>query len=159
MALAFLLPGAVLYGTFLLGPMAYSLRISFFDWNIINPGASEWVGLTNYARALSDPIFRRAVVNTAAYTAITVPAQIVLGVALALLLNQAIRGKALFRVLYYLPVVTPWVIVALLFKYLFIGQGGFANDLLRDVLGIVDQNFLWLADPILVVVPIIQLGI
>jgi multiple sugar transport system permease protein len=158
-ALGFLLPGIVLYGTFLLGPMAYSLRISFFDWNIINPESSEWVGLTNYTRALGDPIFRRAVVNTVAYTAITVPAQIVLGVGLALLLNQAIRGKALFRVLYYLPVVTPWVIVALLFKFLFIGQGGFVNYLLRDVLGVIDQNVLWLADPILVLVPIIQLGI
>ena len=159
MALAFLLPGLLLYTTFLLGPMAYSLRISFFEWNIISPETSGWVGLTNYTRALGDPIFRRAVVNTAVYTAITVPAQIVLGVALALLLNQAIRGRALFRVLYYLPVVTPWVIVALLFKYLYIGQGGFANYLLRDVLGIVDQNVLWLADPILVFVPIVQLGI
>jgi multiple sugar transport system permease protein len=159
LALAFLLPGLVLYGTFILGPMLYSLRISFYEWNILRPESSEWIGLANYTRALSDPIFHRAVVNTIAYTAITVPAQIVLGVGIALLLNQAIRGRGLYRVLYYLPVITPWVIVALLFKYLFVGQGGFANYLLRDVIGVIDQNVLWLAHPILIFVPIILLGI
>lgn len=155
----FLLPGFVLYVTFLLGPMLYSLRISFYRWNIVAPDTSTWTGVGNYTRALADPIFWRAVGNTAAYTIVTVPAQIAIGLAVALLLNQAIRGRTLFRILYYLPVVTPWVIVALLFKYLFVGQGGIANYLLRDVFGVIEQNILWLAHPILVFVPIHLLGI
>lgn len=158
-ALLFLLPGLLLYGTFLLGPMLYSLRISLYDWNVFSPETSQWVGIDNYVRALTDPVFLRAVANTVAYTAITVPAQIVLGLGVALLLNQAIRGKAIFRVLYYLPVITPWVIVALLFKFLFVGQGGLVNYLLRDVLGLIERNILWLADPIGVFVPIVLLGV
>lgn len=158
-AAAFLAPGLVLYALFVVGPMLYSLRISFYDWNIVAAADSQWVGLANYARALTDPTFLRAVANTAAYAAVTVPAQIVIGMGLALLLNQAIRGRAFFRVLYYLPVVIPWVIVALLFKYLFVGQGGIVNYLLRDVLNVIETNILWLADEILVFVPIHLLGI
>jgi ABC-type sugar transport system permease subunit len=67
-ALTFLLPGLALFLAFVLGPMLYSLRISFYDWKVLNPSLSEWVGLDNYLRALSDPIFRRAVLNTVAYS-------------------------------------------------------------------------------------------
>lgn len=156
---AFVAPGILLFLTFILGPLIFSLRISFFDWNIINPDLSEWVGLGNYTRALGDPIFQRAILNTLAYTAITVPAQIVLGVGVALLLNQAIKGRAFFRVLYYLPVITPWVIVALVFEFIFVGQGGLANHILKDILRITTENIRWLADPILAFVPIFLLGI
>lgn len=155
----FLLPGLLLYAIFFLGPMVYSFRISFYDWNIVRPETSQWVGLGNYARALGDQIFRRAALNTIAYTLVTVPAQIVLGMGVAILLNQAIRGRTLFRALYYLPVITPWVIVSLLFEYMFVGQGGLANYLLRDLLGLIRSNVLWLADPILTFVPISLLGI
>lgn len=158
-AALFLVPGLAVYGTFLLGPLIYSARISFYDWNIVNPELSEPLGFDNYARAIGDPIFRRAVLNTIAYTLVTVPGQIVLGVGVALLLNQAIRGRAFFRVLYYLPVITPWVIVTLLFEYMFVGQGGLVNWVLRDVLGVIENNILWLADPILTFVPIHLLGI
>jgi multiple sugar transport system permease protein len=139
--------------------MIYAARLSFYDWNIVDPALSKPVGLDNYSRALGDPVFRRAVLNTIAYTLVTVPGQIVLGVGVALLLNQAIRGRAFFRVLYYLPVITPWVIVTLLFEYMFVGQGGLVNWLLRDVLGVIHQNVLWLADPVLTFVPIHLLGI
>lgn len=158
-AAIFLIPGLAVYLTFLLGPMIYAARLSFYDWNIVNPALSKPVGFDNYSRALSDPVFRRAVLNTIAYTLVTVPGQIVLGVGVALLLNHAIRGRAFFRILYYLPVITPWVIVTLLFEYMFVGQGGLVNWLLRDVLGVIQQNVLWLADPILTFVPIHLLGI
>jgi len=154
MALVFLLPGIVLFAAFVIGPMLYSLRISFFDWKILNPELSAWLGLENYSRALGDPIFRRSVLNTLAYSAVTVPTQIIIGVTIALLLNQKIRGKAFFRVMYYLPVITSWVIVSLLFEYMFSGQAGLINYLLRDVLAVIDKNILWLADPILAFVPI-----
>lgn len=134
--------------------MAYSFRISFYDWRIVQPETSEWIGLGNYARALGDPIFRRAALNTLAYTVITVPIQIVLALAVAVLLNQDIRGKTFFRVIYYLPVITAWVIVSLLFEYMFSGQAGLVNYLLRDVLHVTSANIRWLADPILTFIPI-----
>jgi multiple sugar transport system permease protein len=158
-ALLFLLPGFLLFFTFVIGPMIYSFRLSLYDWNIVKPEKSEWIGLANYARALGDPIFRRAVLNTLVYTLVTVPVQIIIGLIIAVLLNQDIRGKSFFRVVYYLPVITSWVIVSLLFEYMFIGQAGLVNYVLRDVLHVIPKNILWLADPILAFVPIHLLGI
>ncbi|HEY76115.1 MAG TPA: sugar ABC transporter permease [Thermoflexia bacterium] len=159
MAYLFLLPGLALFTLFVVYPMLYSLRISFYDWNIIRPERSAFVGLDNYATILQDPIFRRAVLNTLAYTLVTVPAQIVLALIVALLLDQEIRGRTFFRVAYYLPVITSWVIVTLIFEYLFNSQAGLVNYLLRDVLHLVDEPIRWLADPILTMVPIHLLGI
>ncbi len=155
----FLLPGLLLFFTFIVGPMAYSLRVSFYDWKIVNPEQSEWVGLGNYAQALGNPIFRRAVLNTLAYALVTVPGQMIFGLVVAVLLNQEIRGRAFFRVVYYLPTITSWVIVSLLFEYMFSGQAGLVNYILRDVLHLIPKNILWLADPVLAFVPIHLLGI
>ena len=157
--LLFILPGFLLFFTFVIGPMIYSFRISLFDWNIVKPEKSEWIGLENYAKALGDPIFRRAVLNTLVYTIVTVPGQIIIGLIVAVLLNQDIRGRSFFRVVYYLPVITSWVIVSLLFEYMFSGQAGLVNYVLRDVLHVIPKNILWLADPILAFVPIHLLGI
>jgi multiple sugar transport system permease protein len=158
-ALPFVLPGLILFFIFIIGPMVYSFRISFYDWKIVRPERSEWVALANYTRALGDPIFRRAVLNTLAYTLVTVPGQILFGLAIAVLLDQDIRARAFFRVVYYLPVITSWVIVSLLFEYMFVGQAGLINYLLRDVLRVIRDNIRWLADPILAFVPIHLLGI
>ncbi len=158
-ALIFLLPGLVLFLTFFLLPMIYSARISFYDWNIIKPERSKFVGLENYITVLADPIFRRAVLNTLVYTLITVPSQMILGIVIAVLINQDIRGKSFFRVMYYLPVITSWVIVTLLFEYMFSGQAGLINYILKDVLHVTSENIRWLADPILAMVPINLLGI
>lgn len=158
-AALFILPGLLLFLTFIIGPMIYSFRISFYDWKIINPSKSTWVGTANYARALSNPIFRRAVLNTLAYAVVTVPGQMIIGLIVAVLLNQDIRNRAFFRVIYYLPVITSWVIVSLLFEYMFSGQAGLVNYILRDMLHVIPKNILWLADPILAFVPIHLLGI
>lgn len=158
-ALIFLLPGLVLFLTFFLLPMIYSARISFYDWNIIKPERSKFVGLENYITVLADPIFRRAVLNTLVYTLITVPSQMILGIVIAVLINQDIREKSFFRVMYYLPVITSWVIVTLLFEYMFSGQAGLINYILKDVLHVMSKNIRWLADPILAMVPINLLGI
>lgn len=157
--LIFLLPGLLLFGLFFLGPMLYSLRISFFEWKIVHPERSVFVGLDNYQRALSDPIFRRAILNTLAYTVITVLAKLILGLGVALLLNQRFRGRTFFRVAYYLPVITSWVIVSLLFEYMFNGQAGLVNYILKDILHLIHKDVLWFADPILTLVPIILLDI
>jgi multiple sugar transport system permease protein len=158
-AALFILPGLLLFGTFIIGPMAYSFRISFYDWKIVKPENSDWMGLANYTRALGDPIFRRAMINTIAYTMVTVPGQILIGLLVAVLINQEIHGRSFFRVLYYLPVITSWVIVSLLFEYMFSGQAGLINYFLRDVFHLIPKNILWLADPILAFVPIHLLGI
>ena len=158
-ALIFLLPGLVLFAVFFLGPMLYSLRISFFEWKIVHPEQSVFVGLENYQQALSDSIFRRAILNTLAYTVITVLAKLILGLGVALLLNQRMPGRTFFRVAYYLPVITSWVIVSLLFEYMFNGQAGLVNYVLKDILGLIPRDVLWFANPILTLVPIVLLDI
>src|SRR5215212_1106433 len=158
-ALIFLLPGSILFVLFFLGPMLYSLRISFFEWRIVHPDQSVFVGLSNYQRALSDPIFQRAILNTLAYTVITVIVKVILGFGVALLLNQHFRGRTFFRVAYYLPVITSWVIVSLLFEYMFNGQAGLVNYILKDILHVIPKDVLWFADPILTLIPIILLDI
>jgi len=158
-ALIFLLPGLVLFVLFFLGPMVYSFQISFFEWKIVHPDRSVFVGFENYQRALSDPIFQRAVLNTLAYTVITVVVKMILGLCVALLLNQQLPGRTFFRVAYYLPVITSWVIVSLLFEYMFNGQAGLVNYILKDFLGIIPKDILWFADEYLTLVPIILLDI
>jgi multiple sugar transport system permease protein len=158
-AYLFLLPGMGLFFTFILFPMTYSLRMSFYKWNIVNPAASKFLGFGNYVRALNDPIFIRAAINTIVYTLITVPGQILFALIVAILLDQKIRGRTFFRVTYYLPVITSWVIVTLIFEYLFNSHAGLINFILKDVLHLVNGKIMWLADPILVMVPLNLLGI
>jgi multiple sugar transport system permease protein len=158
-ALIFLLPGAALFIVFFLGPMLYSLNISFFDWKIIHPDRSVFVGLKNYTETLADPVFQRAVLNTVVYTIATVILQMATGLGLALLLNQRFRGRGFFRTAYYLPVISSWVIVSLLFSYLFNSQAGLINYLLKDVLHLVSANIRWFGDDKLVLVPLTVLGV
>jgi multiple sugar transport system permease protein len=158
-AIIFLLPGFALFFVFFLGPLLYSLRISFFDWNFAHSNLSVFVGFKNYITELKDPIFHRAVINTAVYTAITVSVKMVLGFFVAVLLNQKLRGRTFFRVAYYLPVITSWVIVSLLFTYMFSGQGGLVNYFLKDVLHVINKNIMWLADPIEALVPVVLVDI
>ena len=154
----FLLPGLLLFGAFILLPMIHSFRISLYDWNIVRPERSVYLGLENYQTIINDMVFRRAVVNTVAYALINVPAQMILGVGVALLLNQKLRGQTFFRTIYYLPVITSWVIVTLLFEFLFNGQAGLVNHLLMQI-GIIQESVRWLADEYLAMVPIFLLEV
>jgi multiple sugar transport system permease protein len=131
-AYLFLLPGFAIFGTVVLYPIVRAFQISLYHWSIVPGTASQFIGLGNYGHAIHDPIFWRALENTAFYMAVSVPAQIVLGMAVALLLDARMPARAFFRTLYYLPVVTSWVVVSLLFRYMFITNGGLVNWLLHD---------------------------
>jgi multiple sugar transport system permease protein len=124
----------------------------------VHPDQSVNIGLQNYGNVLSDPIFQRSVLNTLVYGLITVPGQILFGTIVAFLLNNHFPGRTLFRTLYYLPVITSWVIVTMLFEYLFNGQAGLVNSILQS-LGLMQEPVRWLADAKLVMVPLTLLGI
>jgi multiple sugar transport system permease protein len=129
-AYLFVAPGFALFALVILVPVARALQISLYDWSIVPGAASEFLGLHNYDRALHDPVFWRALVNTGFYMAVTVPTQIVLGLAVAVLLDGRMPARPLFRTLFYLPVITSWVVVSLLFRYLFLTDGGLVNGVL-----------------------------
>ena len=152
-----LLPGLLLYGAWALYPLLNSFLLSFTDWNLTKP--STFVGLDNYTRALGDPLFWRSLSSTIGYTVVTVAGQLLLGLGAALLLNQRIPGRSVLRLIYYLPVITSWVIVSLVFLYLYNGQAGALNWLLKDVLGVIDKNVAWLAEPSTALWAIAVLGI
>jgi multiple sugar transport system permease protein len=126
-AYLFLAPGFLLFLLVVIYPIARAFQISLYDWSIVPGTASRFLGLHNYGRALHDALFWRGLVNAGFYMLVTVPAQIVLGLAVAVLLDAKMPGRGLFRAIYYLPVVTSWVVVSLLFRYLFITEGGFVN--------------------------------
>ena len=152
-----LLPGMLLFLIWAAIPIVQSFVMSFTDWRL--RGESSFVGLDNYVRALNDPLFWRSLGATVGYTVVTVAGQLVLGLGAALLLNEKIRGRAAFRLVYYLPVVSSWVIVSLIFVWLYNGQSGVLNWLLKDVLGVIDKNVAWLAEPAAALWAIAVLGI
>jgi multiple sugar transport system permease protein len=139
-----LAPAFALFLVVMLIPIGKAVQISFYHWNPIPGADSPWAGLDNYSRAFADPKFRLGLLNATVYMLVTVPGQIVLGLGLALLLERALPARTLFRVLFYLPVVTSWVVVSLLFRYLFATDGGLVNWVLVDGLHVVREPVGWL---------------
>ncbi|MCZ7547220.1 MAG: sugar ABC transporter permease [Anaerolineae bacterium] len=157
---AFLLPGLLLYVLWMLYPLVYELYISFFEWNIMPGQESTFVGLANYEQALTDPNFWLALRNTAQYTVVTVIGQMLLGLGVAVLVHRVTFGKRIFRAIYYLPVVTSWVVVSFLFQYLFSsGRSGLINHILVSVLGLLPEPVAWLGESSTAWIAIYALGI
>ena len=158
-AYLFVLPGFLLFALVIVYPIARAFQISLYEWSIVPGQASTFLGLHNYVRAFHDPIFWRALQNTGFYMAVTVPAQIVLGMFTAVLLDARMPGRAFFRTLYYLPVVLSWVVVSLLFQYLFLTDGGLVNWFLHDATHATNHNIAWLSERWPAMVAISLLGI
>ena len=144
-AYLFLAPTMILFGVFTVLAVIYAFYLSFHEWNILEP-AKPFVGLDNYQRLVGDERFGGAIVNTLYYTAASVPLTMGIGLLIALLLNNQIRARGFFRTLFYLPVVTPLVIAAIIWKWVYNGDFGLLNYYLIQ-LGIIDEPLLWLADP------------
>jgi multiple sugar transport system permease protein len=157
-AYLFLAPGFALFLLLIIYPMIKAFQMSFYDWNVIAGATSEFTGWTNYQKAYHDPVFWHGLINSAFYMAVTVPPQIALGLWVATLLNNKAPGRALFRVLYYLPVVTSWVVVSLLFQYLF-ADSGLVNWMLHDVTHVTSHRISWLSGHWSAMVAISALGV
>lgn len=153
----FLAPGFVLFLALIIYPMIRAFQMSFYDWNIVAGATSRFIGWHNYVRAYHDPIFWRALANSGAYMAMTVVPQIALGLWVAMLLRSRAPGTALFRVLFYLPVVTSWVVVALLFQYLF-ADSGLVNYVLHTG-HVTNGQTSWLSNRWTAMVAVSALGI
>lgn len=156
-AYLFILPGMALFLVWTIYPLIDSFRMSFYEWNLIKP--SRFVGLDNYRRALSDEVFWMSFRNTLFYVVVTVPGQMIIGLAVAMLLDGPLRARAVYRTIYYVPVVTSWVVVSLVFTFLFNGQAGLVNWVLHDNLQVIGRNINWLREPWPAKVAIASLGI
>lgn len=141
---AFAAPGLILFLLTTGYPLVRSLQISFYKWSVLPTQASTFIGLDNYVRALADPQFWTSVVNAGVYLLMSVPATVALGLFFAVLLQKKMPGRTLFRVLFYIPVVTSWVVVSLLFKFLFTTDNGAVNWFITDFLSLSDHAVPWL---------------
>lgn len=137
----FVLPWLAGFLLFQAGPLLASFLLGFTEWRLVGP--PSWTGLVNYRMLLQDPLFPKVVLNTAYYTLGSVPSGLALALALAYLLNNRVRGAAIFRTIFFLPVVVSGVAVALLWGWLFNSQYGLINQLL-GLAGI--QGPAWLQD-------------
>lgn len=137
-----LLPSLAGMVVFLMAPVASSLVLSFSEWDLI--GEISWVGLANYSTALSDPAVLGALRNTLSFILGYLPSVVIIALGLALLLNRHIKGRVVFRAIYFVPVVTSWVAVSLIWKWLLNPQYGLVNFALGAI-GIKGPG--WLFDP------------
>jgi len=120
---AFAAPYVLIAAGFLFGPLLLGLYMSFFDWNPIAMGQSEFIGLENYRTLLSDPRFWEALENTVYFVVLTVPAIVVGSLLLALGVNRDVKGQWLLRTIFFSPYVLTVAVIGLLWNDLFSTSG------------------------------------
>ena len=139
----FVLPALSIFGLFVAYPIVETVRLSFFDWDGLND--KLWVGLENYTELFQqDPAFGGAVRNTALWAAVTVPAQMLLGLMLALALDRSMRFRNTFRAIFFLPGVMSSVVVVFAWTWIYNPELGVLNAAF-GLVGLGDQT--WLGDP------------
>jgi multiple sugar transport system permease protein len=139
----FLLPWLIGLVVIVAGQMFASLYLSFTNYSLIQ--APEWVGLDNYARMLDDPRLHKSITVTFIYVIVGVPLQLIVALAVAMLLNEGMRGLAFYRSIFYLPsMLGASVAIAVLWRQMF-EVDGLVNQILR-LFGI-PATTSWIADP------------
>lgn len=127
--LVFILPWVVYLVVFWLYPMGYSLYLSLTDFQLLR-GTGDFVGLANYTRLLSDPVFTKALKNTFVFVFGTIPVTTILALILALLIAEKIPGHRIFQAAYFIPSITAMVVIALIFYNLY-SRGGYIFSLCK----------------------------
>ena len=123
----------VLFLVLKIGAIFYALFISLWKWNV-RSGPVDFRGLANYEDLLTDPIFHRAIQNSIYYTVIWVPLTMVIGLSLAVIVNQKIRGQTFFRAAYYFPAIASSAAITILWIFIVSPDGLF--NTLRGAMGI-----------------------
>ena len=136
-------PALALFTFVVLGPIAATAVFSFFEWNGFGP--FELVGFANYLRAATDPIFRASFLHVAVYIALTIWLEVFVGLLLAGLVTARPRGTAFFRVAFFVPVLLPMVVVAVLWGFVYNPDFGLLNSALETI-GLGTFSHIWLGD-------------
>jgi len=139
----FMAPALVVLGTFTVLPILYAVFLSLQKVQLLGGIKYEFVGLRNFARLQEDERVWIALRNTAEYVAIVVPAQTLLALLLAVTLNAGIRGKSVWRIIYFLPTVTSSTVLTLIFMWIY-NTNGLLN---RFLAAIALPTYNWLGDP------------
>lgn len=142
--IACLSPALLCYGVLVIYPIIRSFFYGFYDWN----GLSQpvYIGLQNFANILKDRIFWLSFKNNLGIVVASVLGQIPLGLVLAVILNQKLKGASFFRTVFFIPMVLSTVVVGLLWSTVLNSQVGMVNALLR-IIGLGRLAHDWLGDP------------
>ena len=139
LAAVFISPSIIGLVVFTVFPVGMSLVIGLYQWPAF--GATSFVGLDNYTELLGDPVFRRVILNTFLFVVLYVPISIMLSLGLAVWISPRIRGRQLFRVLFFLPVITPMVANAIVWRLIY-QPDGLIDSSLQSLFGVNAPNFL-----------------
>jgi multiple sugar transport system permease protein len=139
----FLTPWLIGLVVITIGPLIASLYLSFTRYSLIQP--PQWIGVENYVRMFSDPRWWKSLQVTFTYVIVGVPLQLIVALIIAILLNEGMKGLALYRSIFYLPsMLGASVAIAVLWRQMF-GVDGLVNQVLRKI-GI-DSHIGWISDP------------
>ena len=129
-------------GVFFYLALGASFFVSLTEWDVLN--VPKWVGLENYRTLFADPTFRRALLNTAYYTLLSVPIGVLVSLVLAVALNTNLRFRNVYRLVFFLPVLTMPVAIGVVWNWIYNPDFGLFNQLL----GLFDgPRIKWLTDP------------
>lgn len=142
-------PAVLTIGALFLYPLLYAVMLSLYQLNDKMPGATQFVGLWNYAQLATDDNFREALGRTFVFSLFTVFGGVALAVGIARLLQHPFRGRNIARVLLLVPWAVPPVVNGIMWKLVFDGTYGVANAALTGI-GLIDIPIQWLADPQLI---------
>lgn len=145
----FLAPSLIGLSIFVIIPIAASFWLAFQDWNLLSP--PTFTGLDNFQELFADTAFWRAFSYTLTFILLYIPLVFVLGLGLALLLNQKLRGVLVLRTATFLPVVASWVVVSLIWKWIFNPSYGLINPPL-SALGISAPAWLFEPQPAIIAI-------
>jgi multiple sugar transport system permease protein len=140
---SFMVPTILVMGTFVVLPILYALFLAFNKVRILGDLNYRFIGFKNFIRMASDERVWIALKNTAEYVIIVVPIQTIIALALALMLNSSIKGKNIFRIIFFLPTVTSSAVLTLIFMWIY-NSNGLLNNVL-SFLGLPTYN--WIGDP------------
>ncbi len=131
LGLLFVSPAIIGYIVFSAGPMLASLILSFTDYSVVR--SAKFIGLDNYIRLFSgeDPFFYNSMKTTLYFVALNVPLGIIASLGVALLLNNKVKGWSIFRVVFYIPTIVPFVATAMIWMWLLNPEFGLVNSVLR----------------------------
>lgn len=155
-AYIFLAPQIIVFFVFSMYPIVMSYVYSFYDWSGIGP-LKDFVGFENYAQLLSQPRFWNSALVSIYYIVGTTVLGVGVALILAIILNdQKLKGKMIYRTIYFLPVVTTTAIVGIIMGNIF-GINGFVNQLLLNF-NLIDRPITWLTDSTLAIIILIVIG-